>query len=167
MTQYPVPLQNELLIRLSHNRMVALAAAQIWNGKSKLPPYEEMKAWYQQVLNHYNDTRSKMTTNATYYPVIMSLESFLPFLDDIAGAGVFDHFSWFSWKSWSFWWNDRELYNTISNKLFSPAIFRLFETGKRQAWNGARSQIFHDNKLCDGRAAKMKALMEAENKKGI
>lgn len=38
------------------------------------------------------------------------------------------------------------------NKVLSPALFRLFETGKRQAWSGARAQIIRDNELADERA---------------
>lgn len=44
------------------------------------------------------------------------------------------------------------MYNMCKNKVMSPAIFRLFESDRRKAWAGARSQIIHDNKIADERA---------------
>lgn len=48
----------------------------------------------------------------------------------------------------------------------SPALFRLFETGKRQAWPGAKAQIFLDNKLADERA-KIRLAKVAQDKKRV
>lgn len=69
-----------------------------------------------------------------------------------------------SWNSWKFWWQDREIYNLCKSKITSPALFRLFESGKRQAWAGARSQIKHDNELAVERAKLMRKKLEETNK---
>ena len=93
----------------------------------------------------------------------------MDWLDKTGGFGIRKHFGfverWTNLDSWSLWWNDRKLYYKCLNGLTSPALFRLFDEGKRKAWNGARKQIFID----DERAVKQQQnrLKEREKDKSL
>lgn len=73
-------------------------------------------------------------------------------LDKTAGTGVFEHFDGTSWRAWMLWLKDRPLYVKCKGGLFTPAIWRLFEMGKRKPWAEARKQIWADNNLAEREA---------------
>ena len=50
-------------------------------------------------------------------------------------------------KVLGFWWRDREFYKLCKSGIWSPAIWRLFDTGKKKTWSGARAQIYKDNEI--------------------
>ena len=99
---------------------------------------------------------ARATHKATFYTHFLPIAEHLHWLDDTAGTGVFAHFSWLSPAAWSFWCRDRELYRKYISGLFSPAIWRLFDMGKRKAWPGARKQIIEDNMFFKIRVEKRK-----------
>ena len=141
-----------------------LAVGQVWKGNSKLPSLPKMQEWYENNLESRRRVKSRMKYDATYYPVFLQLDGWLRFLNDTAGLGVLEHFSWTSWQSWRFWLTDGKLYKTCLSGITSPAIFRLFDTGKRKAWPGARAQIAKDNDIADERM-RIKASKDKENNK--
>lgn len=55
--------------------------------------------------------------------------------------------------AWKFWYQDRKFYNTCCHGLTSPAIFKLFDMGKRKPWKDAKRQILLDNSLAEEAAA--------------
>lgn len=146
--------------------MATQAVAQTWLGKSQLPPLSEMQAWHRANQELYLKNKREMKTNATYYPIMLPMNDWLTYLDKTAGTDILPHFSWTSWKSWSFWWTDRELYNAMSYKLLSPALFRYWDTGRRKAWAGARAQCFYDLELSEKRAKERVALKEKQAQGG-
>jgi dimethylaniline monooxygenase (N-oxide forming) len=146
--------------------MIAMAVSQIWLGNSTLPSFGEMKEWHRKYLSWRKDSVARQKIKSTFYVVVMPIVDHIQWLDKTAGTGVFDHFGWFSTKAWYFWWKDRSFYNTCLKGLLSPAIWRLFDMGKRKPWSGAKEQVLQDNidvqRQIQDRNAKMK---QAEDKK--
>ena len=155
---------------LSLFEMQSGAGAQIWKGKSTLPPLDEMKQWHANLLEYRKNLFASNPYESTHYPAMLPTAEQLTWLDRTCGSYLLDRFSWFSWKSWQFWWQDREFYKLCSSGVLSPAMWRLFDNGKMKAWDGARERIKRDNVMCEEGAARRKALverMEGEGKKVV
>ncbi|KAI4604045.1 hypothetical protein KJ359_000172 [Pestalotiopsis sp. 9143b] len=130
--------------------LAAMAVAQVWAGKSSLPDTQTMWQWiyeYQPWLTH---GRQKFSS---HYKGKLKPYQWLRWVHECAGTGLYDNLGWSS-AAWGFWWRDRKFYNMCANGVYSPHLMRLFETGKRKAWSGARAAIIKVNEDRD-------ALMEA------
>ena len=149
--------------------ILGMAVSQTWLGRSPLPAYNEMLRWHEGhvkwrkgIIKQYGK-EGPVTT--TFLPLLVPIYDHLRWLDETAGCGVFEHFGWSSRKAWDFWWEDRKFYNLCHGGLFSPSIFRLFETGKRKVWDGARQQVRVDNESAKVRAERARKAQEEEKKK--
>lgn len=131
--------------------LAAMAISQVWRGKSTLPPLEEMKEWHRRQQEWREDLISSQKIPSRFHAAFMPPEH-IQWLDKTAGTGIFDRFGFLSWKAWKFWWTDPELYRLCLSGILTPAIWRLFETGKRQAWSGAKAQIIKDNEMAKARS---------------
>ncbi len=60
--------------------------------------------------------------------------------DRTAGCGVYDRLGW-GVKGWQFWWNERELWKLVMDGVMTSVVWRLFDEGKRKAWDGARGEM--------------------------
>ena len=125
----------------TYREVMAMAVSQIWAGKSKLPPESEMRADVRAYQRWF--TNKKLAFSSTY-PGLARARTFLRFIHDAAGTGVDEYLGW-GWKGWKLWFTDRKLYNLAVWGLFSPHIYRLFETGKRPVWEGAREALVRIN----------------------
>lgn len=146
--------------------LVVMAVVQVWRGASSLPGLAEMERWREGWLAWRAGLLRGQEREATFYVGTVPLDDHLRWFDWAAGTGVFSHFGVLSRRAWAFWWRDRELYNQCASGCFSPAVWRLFETGKRKAWAGAREQIVKDD--LDARRAARRRLEQvrvAEAKK--
>lgn len=117
--------------------LTAMAVAQIWAGKSTLPPKSEMIAWTKE---HDQWRRPRIAREPNLHQGDIVTRPWMHFLHAAAGTELFEHVGW-SWKAWKLWWSDRELYYALA---YGPATAygnRLFETGKRTAWPGARQAV--------------------------
>jgi dimethylaniline monooxygenase (N-oxide forming) len=123
--------------------LMAMAVAQVWTGKSTLPPRAEMAADILAYQRWF--TRRKLAFSSTAYGLCLP-RTFQRFIHNAAGTGVDEYLGW-GWKGWTLWWNDRKLYHLAAWGVYSPHIFRLFETGKRPAWDGAREALIKANEL--------------------
>ena len=141
--------------------MQNIALAQIWKGKSPLPPYEEMKKWHADLLDYRRKLLKNNKFESTFYPAMLPTADQLHWLDQTTGADLLSHFGW-SWKAWKLWWQDRDLYNMCNSGVFSPSMWRFFEGPKRKAWSGARAQIKADNEAMEKGAARRKELVESK-----
>ena len=139
-----------------------MAVTQTWLGKSTLPDLLEMQRWWNHNQEWRKSLLAKQKSEATFYEAMMRVEDHWPWLDKAAGTGLLEYFNWFSWKSWKFWWEDREFYRLCASGLFSPAIWRLLETGGRKRWEGARSQIVQDNEIMEAAKREKKESIERE-----
>jgi dimethylaniline monooxygenase (N-oxide forming) len=146
------------------HELISMAVSQIWQGKTALPSYAEMQEWHRSHLAWRADLLSRQKIDSTFYVAFQPFSSHFHWLDAMAGTGIFEHFGWCSRKAWTFWWRDRELYRKCKSGLFSPSMWRLFETGGRKAWTGAKSQIFADNECAERQIRERKAMMERKTK---
>jgi dimethylaniline monooxygenase (N-oxide forming) len=133
------------LVGFIQAELCTMAISQIWLGRSALPPYQEMQQWHSDWIKWRKDLQKRKLTKTSFLSGFVSAVDQFPWLDKTAGTGLLEHFNLFSIKSWSFWWHDRKFYHLCHTGLFSPALLRLFDTGKRKAWSQAREQIYQDN----------------------
>ena len=121
--------------------MASMAIAQVWAGKSQLPPTAEMEAWTE---NHERDM-SKRAERGAVMTAAVSMGEWISWMDKLAGTGIEENLGWTSWKAWKFWWQHRDLHKMIMDGCLTAAMWRLFDTGKRKAWKGARAEIRRAN----------------------
>ncbi|KAI3402015.1 hypothetical protein diail_3989 [Diaporthe ilicicola] len=150
------------------HEFIIMAVSQIWCGKSSLLPLDDMNKGYRGFLEWRQNLLKQQKAEATFYTLTQPLADHMEWMEDAAGTAVFYHFGWFNRKAWSFWWHGRKLYNLCANGLFTPSIWRLFETGKRMAWPQAREHIFLDNEASRAQVrARLGKLKLAESKKTL
>ncbi|CAK1364803.1 uncharacterized protein RHO25_009677 [Cercospora beticola] len=145
------------------------AISQIWLGNSSLPSLTEMESWRQKYRAWRSAVAKKYRAQSTFYPFMVPMADYAAWLDRTAGIGIREHFGvvgrWVNWCAWKMWWQDRELYNICQSGMTSPAIYALFDVGKRPAWPGARQQIFADNAAVQRQQATRQAAMMKEGNK--
>jgi dimethylaniline monooxygenase (N-oxide forming) len=129
------------------HELLAMAVSQTWLGRSPLPAFPIMQRWHRDFLAWRADRQSRQKIRSTFYVAMMPYADHLRWADEAAGTGVFRYFGWSTPEAWALWWRDRELYRACMSGVFSPAIWRLFDVGKRRAWPGARDQVFCDNEI--------------------
>ncbi|KAH8901142.1 FAD/NAD(P)-binding domain-containing protein [Thozetella sp. PMI_491] len=121
--------------------LASMAVAQIWAGNSSLPTRPEMDAW---VVKQQDWIGKRIIRAHGVHRGEVPPFQWMHFVHNAAGTGLYDNIGW-SWKAWKFWWADRQLYNLVAHGIATPHAHRLFETGKRRAWKGARQAIFDVN----------------------
>ncbi len=148
--------------------VLCMSISQIWQGKSSLPSYEEMKCWRRDFVAWRQAQAKRYGASSTFYPALVPMSDYLAWLDKTAGVGIVKRFGpvqrWINLDTWKLWWNDPKLYRQILNGFASPAIFRIFDEGKRKPWAGARKQIFLDDEAVND-AGKRKAMEKERDKK--
>jgi len=127
----------------TYRELCVMAIAQIWAGKSKLPDEAAMKA---EVTRFQKWRAGAVTKSATGPPGAAQNYLWQKFLHGAAGTGLYEYTGWGS-KGWKFWWRERELYKLVAWGAMTPHLLRLFETGKRPVWDGAREEIIRINKV--------------------
>jgi dimethylaniline monooxygenase (N-oxide forming) len=125
--------------------LVAMCISQIWLGNSLLPSFPEMQKWHRNYITWRKDLMAKQKVKSTFYVAFVPIADHLNWLDRTAGTGLFEHFGWFTRRAWEFWWRDGAFYKKCLHGLLSPAIWRLFDMGKRKPWNRAKEQVWKDN----------------------
>ena len=144
----------------------ALCVSQIWQGKSSLPGLSDMQQWHRDYLSWRESMTKQYNAKSTFYTAFVPMTDYVTWVDSCAGLGIRCHFGllarWINRDAWTFWWKDRKLYNSCLSGLTSPAIFRLFDMGKRKAWARAREQIFVDNERVQRQQAERKKLLEKQ-----
>jgi dimethylaniline monooxygenase (N-oxide forming) len=117
--------------------LAAMAVAQIWAGNSSLPERPAMDAW---VRKHQEWLGKRIArAHGLHRGEVPSIQ-WMYFVHDAAGTGLYDNIGW-SWKAWKLWWSDRELYNVLAHGLATSHGLRVFDTGKRSVWKGARQAL--------------------------
>ncbi|KAK5173823.1 uncharacterized protein LTR77_002504 [Saxophila tyrrhenica] len=144
----------------------AIAVSQVWRGKSSLPPLKEMERWNRDYMTWRERIAKKYGIKSTFYSAFVPMADFFRWEDQCAGVGLKKRFGlverWTTKEAWGLWWNDRQLWDLCMAGLCSPAIFRLFDDGKRKTWAGARSQILKDNKSAARQQRERKRAMAKE-----
>lgn len=148
--------------------LASMAIAQIWKGKSALPPFATQQMWHKKRLEWRAGLRKqyKPLEGSTFYPCLLPYQDHLNWLDQTAGTGLYQNLGgatggWFNWRTWKLWWNDRTLYKAMTTGFFTPVIWRMFETGKRRAldWETGRAMILSEQaKIKKAQAAKLEEI---------
>ncbi|KAI1422498.1 flavin-containing monooxygenase-like protein [Xylaria sp. FL1777] len=136
---HPDPITRESLAFLGHavipfpgfvlHELNAMSISQVWKGNSKLPSLKNMERWHRERLSWRQALQARQKVKGTtFYPTMLPPEDHIRWLDETAGTGIFENFSYFHWRSWCFWWRNRDLYIKCNSGLFSPTIWRLFDT---------------------------------------
>jgi dimethylaniline monooxygenase (N-oxide forming) len=127
------------------NDLITMALASIWSGSYRLPTAAEMA---KDINSHYDYTVQTLEEGPIPHLGfrIDGLSTYL-WLNVAAGTGVTDRVACWSAAAWKLWYSDRRFYNMLMDGIQSPAIYRLFDTGRgRKPWGGAREQIEKANK---------------------
>ncbi|KAI3535866.1 hypothetical protein CABS01_00809 [Colletotrichum abscissum] len=127
------------------NDLVTMALASLWSGEIPLPSPDSMT---KDINRHYDtvvDTLGRGPLPHLGFRMFGS--DTYTWLNKVAGTGVTERVGCFSMEAWKLWWSDRKFYNLLMDGADSPAVYRLFETGRgRKAWPGARDQILKANR---------------------
>lgn len=122
--------------------LAAMAIAQVWAGKSELPPHDVMQS---HIKNHHRWFARRCATQPV--PQLEGLiegHSWLKFVHQTAGTGLYERLGW-TWSGVWFSLKNPSLYFTMAFGVNTPHMWRLFETGKRKAWPDALKAILHVN----------------------
>ncbi len=129
----------------------SMAMAQVWSNRPaspSLPPQHEMEQWYAEHLNWVDGVRA-LSPGRKFRKYTVRSRHWLPWITQIAGCDFDDRLGYFTLNSWRLWWQDREFYNILANGIWSPHIYRLFDStrpGGRRKWDGAQEAIIRVNK---------------------
>lgn len=117
----------------SFSDVASMAISNLWQGKEKLPPREEMEA---HIDKHQEWVAGRWNIDHTIDVSCVKAYEFQGWLHRVAGTGM-ENLGW-GLKGWLFWLKDRKLSSLINDGVETAHAFRLFETGKRKTWPGAR-----------------------------
>ncbi|CAN9370583.1 unnamed protein product [Alternaria alternata] len=134
----------------------SMAVAQVWAGKSSLPSLSAMNF---AVGKHHMWLADSAKRIPNVSPGQCEASEWVRAMDHLAGTGVNEYLG-YGWKGWLFWLRERRFCNLLMGGIWSPSIHRVFSTGKRKCWDGAREAIERVNE----RVAKMR---EEAKKKAV
>ncbi|CAK7235257.1 hypothetical protein SBRCBS47491_009231 [Sporothrix bragantina] len=124
--------------------IASMAVAQIWgvepHNTSSLPSLAEMNrdvdekhAW---IIN--------FARTGPVYPQLTRQFEWLSWADAAAGTNVETNLGW-GLQGWKFYLGNRRLYKLLTGGVYSPHLYRIFDSDKRKKWPGAREAIEHMN----------------------
>lgn len=141
--------------------LASMAIAQVWSGKYKLPPVEEMR---RAADKHVEIVRGIAADRGVLNPGWVSGPEWMAWANEVAGTGVDRYLGW-GWEGIWFWLTNWRLCGMLMGGVFSPHIFRMFETGKRRRWEGAVEEIVRVNDRVNEAARAAKAAKASEDGK--
>jgi dimethylaniline monooxygenase (N-oxide forming) len=130
--------------------LASMAIAALWSNRPEtpsLPSQQEMEQWYAEHLAWVSSIRALSPDRKSVRLSVRSRQ-WLPWVTDKGGCNIDNHLGYFSPGSWKLWWHDRLFYNLLAYGIYSPHVFRLFESsrpGGRRKWDGAREAIVRVN----------------------
>ncbi|KAK5048179.1 hypothetical protein LTR84_005849 [Exophiala bonariae] len=123
--------------------LTSMAVAQLWStkpGSPVLPPQTTMDSWYADHLEWARSIRL-LSEHAKFAPMSVKNGPWFRWVQDVAGAEVERNLNYASLQAWKFWWNDRKLCALLTDGIWSPHMYRLFDGDRRQKWTQARATI--------------------------
>ncbi|CAG9939896.1 unnamed protein product [Clonostachys rosea f. rosea IK726] len=124
--------------------LASMAIAQIWRGKSSLPPREEMDRQIRERQSWY--VKRCYTEPLVQLEGLVEPDSWLRWVHSTAGTGLYENLGW-TWQGLRFSLRHPRTYLLLAYGVNTPHMLRYFETGKRKAWDGAMEAIRHANKM--------------------
>ncbi|TPX08124.1 uncharacterized protein E0L32_010191 [Thyridium curvatum] len=134
------------------NDVASMALAQVWKGASPLPPRGEM----ERAVDRQHEFVCGVAESGSAVPGWVRQHEWMAWANAAAGTGVDEYLGW-TLAGWKFWYRDREFCRLLVDGIYTPHLFRVFETGKRKTWEGARTEIERVNRaVAAARAARDK-----------
>ncbi|KIW29533.1 uncharacterized protein PV07_05346 [Cladophialophora immunda] len=130
--------------------LATMAIAQLWkpdDSSPSLPSRLEMITWVRNHLNWANAilARGAFNTRMVYAP------DWSDWLDTTSGCLVNEHLG-YGRTGWAFWWKDSKFCNLLMDGIYSPHVYRLFDShGRRKPWAGAKDAIISVNEETEKR----------------
>ncbi|CAI4213413.1 unnamed protein product [Parascedosporium putredinis] len=120
--------------------LASMALAQVWAGASAapLPSRKEMIRVTDAAYDAACDEAERSLK--VRHPGWVNGYEFMAWASDAAGTGVNEKLGWGP-RGLAFWLANPGLCGLLMGGIYSPHMFRLFETGKRKAWEGAEEEI--------------------------
>lgn len=124
--------------------LATMAIAQLWkpdDSSPSLPSRCEMITWVRNHLAWANAilARGSFNTRMVFAP------DWDDWLDETSGCRVNENLG-YGHKGWAFWLNDLKFCNSLMDGIYSPHVYRLFDShGRRKAWAGSREAIISVN----------------------
>ncbi|KAI0129775.1 putative dimethylaniline monooxygenase [Xylariales sp. AK1849] len=126
----------------SFSDVTSMAVSNVWRGVHPLPSREEME---KDIDVHHGWVASRWRLDNNVDVSMVKQWEFQGWLHQAAGTGM-ENVGW-GWQGWRFWFKDPKMSYLINNGVETAHAFRLFETGKRKTWPGARDAIIHMNEV--------------------
>ncbi|KAL5120447.1 hypothetical protein ACEQ8H_001737 [Pleosporales sp. CAS-2024a] len=123
--------------------MAAMAIAQVFKGNSRLPPRSQI---HGEIEAHHLWLAELASRGHNVSPGNVEGGPWMARMNELAGTGVDDYLG-YGGKGWWFWIRNFRLSNLLMGGIWSPCMYRLFETGKRKAWSGAREAVEKANSV--------------------
>lgn len=120
--------------------LATMALAQIWKGKTKLPPKEELN----RAVNEHHEWIWRLKAKGPVVPGLVNAVQWMDWVEDATGLGLKQHLG-YGLKGWYFWLTDRKFCNVLMDGLMTPIHYRVFPGSKRKYWDGAREAIMSMN----------------------
>lgn len=127
----------------SFSDVTSMAVSNIWRGVHSLPSEKDME---KHVDAHQAWIASRWRLDHQINTSMVKNYEFQGFLHDAAGTGMKEGLGW-GWEGWKFWMHDPKLSWLMSHGVETAHAFRVFDTGKRKTWSGAREAIIHANEV--------------------
>lgn len=126
--------------------LASMALAQIWKGSSKMPSARKM----QREVEAHERWMCKLARRGRVHPAWVSWPEWVAWANRAAGTGLAENLGW-GVQGWRFWAGERELYRVVVDGVYTPHLYRLFETGKRKRWDRAADEILRVNEKRRGK----------------
>lgn len=120
--------------------LASMALARIWSGEFALPTKGEMAAQ----VDRQQKWLVSLAAESTIMPGWVDGAEWMAWADEAAGSDALRHMG-YGLAGWMLWFRDPKLSKALLDGVPSPHQFRLFDTGKRPAWSGARQEILRVN----------------------
>ncbi|KIX01095.1 uncharacterized protein Z518_10161 [Rhinocladiella mackenziei CBS 650.93] len=124
--------------------LATMAIAQLWKpdpSSPSLPSRPEMITWVRDHLAWANAILARGSFNTR----MVRAPDWNDWLNETSGSRVNEYLG-YGLQGWAFWLQDRKFCNLLMDGIYSPHVYRLFDSyGRRKAWAGAREAIISVN----------------------
>lgn len=121
----------------------SMALAQIWSNKPDtptLPAQADLEQWYADHLKWVSYIRS-LSPRGKFVKCQIQNGPWLEWVQETAGTNVGPNLNYGSLQAWRFWCRNPSFCKLLMDGIWTPHIYRLFDSDRRKTWSGAREAI--------------------------
>lgn len=145
-----------------------MALAQLWStkpGSPSLPAQIEMEKWYAEHLKWVAAVRS-ISPRGKFVKLSVQQGTWINFIQTAAGTNIEENLGYGSLQAWRYWLSNPRFCKLLMDGIWSPHVYRLFESDRRKTWPGARSAIERVNDTVAKERNQRKQLVIQQEKGG-